>query len=1045
MNNSSTQSNQQNTGFFNKIKTVVEAHFIKTSFFVFCLVSIAIIYPNIHNPLIQKNAQITQDTYYLNILQSNIIKTITLGKSQKIKDFDNINKQVQLLNNALAKLSDILAVTKNTELSNQLTKLINKAKQQQVLIESFKTSHTIKQISINSLPDAFSECTKNINNLNSVDKKERFKLVHDTITQILNFNKQSNKKAFYNLNNINSQNINKRLQDSCKTLIQHNESLSHSFSQEDIIYTQIQNLSLNNDLQQFYLDFQQQVAQAIYKNNLFYLILLFLVLVLLAFIAMSYRALYKQNKQAYLSVKKLSQRQGLFNTLIKLNRTITNIHEKQALFQAVCDIAHSEAKLDSCWIGLIDESGYLKAVSAAGEGTDIIMSLQLLMTDYENNVTITESYRKKAPVITNDFQTLFLNSSWAELAIRWNIKGSATLPIFDNEKLIGFFITYTTKQNFFNKEINTLLEQLACDLGTALEKIKLENEQKQRQQDLAISAIAFESHEAIMITDANNVIIRANRAFSKLTGFSLEECLGKNPNILKSDLHDASFYKELWSQLNKTGKWQGEIWNRKKDGTLYPAWQTISTLFDDKGQVTHYISHSMDLTKDKESQREIHYLNNHDSLTKLPNRSLLIDRIDQQIGQHHSNYSFLFLININRFKLFNESLGHTAGDQLLIQVAERLKNLRFNNLFNSTVARIGSDEFALLCLTDIDKLEESTIEAGHIAGQLQNQLTQPFVIHNNQVVIDTSIGVTLFTNQPSNIKTPETLLQEANTALHRAKQSSVSSVQFFETNMQIQAQNRLTLETELRTALHNQEFILHYQPQFSLLTNDVIGFESLIRWQNKQKGLIPPNDFIPILEETGLITQVGAWVIEEAISQAKEMHQYNPELTMSVNLSAVQFNDTELVNNVATLLKQTDYPANKLEFEITESLLMTDINETVLKLNKLTELGIKIAIDDFGTGYSSLAYLKQFPVNRLKIDKSFVDDISDPNEVDSAIVRATIEMARALHINTIAEGVEEENQQQILYTFGCGEAQGYFYSKPLPAKELHKFMQNQTN
>ncbi|WP_321326345.1 EAL domain-containing protein [Thiomicrorhabdus sp.] len=1045
MNNTSTQPNKQNSGFFNKASTFVKTHFIKSSFFVFSLLCIVIIYAKTHNPLIQESAQITQNTYYLNILQSNIIEIIALSKSKEIKHFDDINRQAQQLNKTLAKLSDTLAIKTNHELANQLNKLIVKTKQQQALIESFKTAHAIKQISINYLPAAFAECTKNINKLNSVDKKASFKVIQEAIIQVLNFNKRANRQASYDLKNINHQIIENGLQDSCKAFIQHNDSLTKYLSQEDAIFNQIQNLSLNKDLQQFYLNVEQQVAQAISKNNIFYFILIFLSLLLLAFISISYRALYKQNKQSSLAVKKLSQQQGLFTTLIKLNRATANIHEKRALFQAVCDITHTEASLDSCWIGLVDESGFVKAITAAGEGQDIIMSFQVPVTDNKINGTIAESYRKKAPVITNDFQTRLLNSSWAELASTWDIKGSATLPILHDDKVLGFFITYTKKTNFFNDEINTLLEQLASDLGTALEKIKLENEQIQRQQDLAISAIAFESHEAIMITDANNIIIRANRAFNKLTGFSLDECLGKKPSILKSGLHDATFYKELWANLNKTGKWQGEIWNRKKDGTLYPAWQSISTLFDDENQVTHYISHSMDLTKDKESQREIHYLNNHDSLTKLPNRSLLIDRLDQQIGQHNSNYSFLFLININRFKLFNESLGHTAGDQLLIQVAERLKNLKLENIFNLTVARIGSDEFALLCLTDIDELEDSTIEAGHIASQLQHNLTQPFIIQNNQVVIDISIGVTLFTNHSKSTQTPETLLQEANTALHRAKQSSVSSVQFFEANMQIQAQNRLTLETDLRTALHNQEFVLHYQPQFSLLTNDVIGFESLIRWQNKQKGLIPPNDFIPILEETGLITQVGAWVIEESINQAQEMHQYNPNLTMSVNLSAVQFNDTNLVNNVAALLKQTSYPASKLEFEITESLLMTDINETILKLNKLTELGIKIAIDDFGTGYSSLAYLKQFPVNRLKIDKSFVDDISDPNDVDSAIVRATIEMAHALHINTIAEGVEEKIQQQLLYAFGCDEAQGYFYSKPIPANELHKFMQNQIN
>lgn len=661
---------------------------------------------------------------------------------------------------------------------------------------------------------------------------------------------------------------------------------------------------------------------------------------------------------------------------------------------------------------------------------------------------IAESFRSQQSIIINDHTKRMETTPWAKMAKDWGVKASATIPIKIDGLIIGFFVCYTRKNHFFTPKICLLLDQLISDLAVALKKIQLELEKKQQQQDMAIAAIAFESHEAIIITDKNKKIIRTNQAFYKLTGYRLDECIGKSFEFLQSGLHDKKFYQDFWHQINQTGKWQGEIWDRKKDGTLFPTWQSISSVFDEDGNVTHYISHALDLTKDKASQREIYYLNNHDNLTKLPNRTLLIDRLDQQLNQYSSKYSCVFLINIDRFKIFNESLGHTAGDSLLIHIAQNLNGLKLNNVLNTTAARIGNDEFALLCLTEFEDLEEATHEAGNISAQIQNNLSQGFNIQNNNVVIDASIGITLFTPNKRSTpiqKTPESLLQEVNTALHRAKQSSVSSVQFFEASMQIQALNRLTLEADLRAALQNKEFVLHYQPQFSLLTNDVIGFESLIRWQNKQKCLIPPNDFIPILEETGLITQVGAWVIEESINQAKEMHQYSPELTISVNLSAIQFNDANLINNVATLLKQTNYPANKLEFEITESLLMSDINQTILKLNQLTELGIKIAIDDFGTGYSSLAYLKQFPVNRLKIDKSFVDDISDPDGMDSAIVRATIDMAHTLHINTIAEGVEEKNQQQILRAFGCDEIQGYFYSKPLPVQELHKFMQNQTN
>ncbi|GAB6070962.1 hypothetical protein JCM30760_20590 [Thiomicrorhabdus hydrogeniphila] len=1006
-----------------------------------------IIYSKTLNPLINGSDNVSKDIYFLNVLQDDIMQTVTLGKSQEIKEFDTLNQQTAQLKSTLNQLANTLAVQNTPKLKESLAVIITKANQQDSYIESFKTTHAVKQISINFLPTAFAECFDNINQPSSEDANSKIKLIQKSLINALKFKKQSNQETSFDLKQINHQIITSGHEKSCINFLHHNSLLTDALSKEESIYLQLKTLDLSQDLQTFYIDFMQQRDRLKSNNNMYYFILLALTLWLLIFVILSFKRQFTENKKLSLSVQNMSQQQGLFTTLIKLNRAIADIHEKQPLFQAVCDITHTEAKFDSCWIGLIDETETVIPISSAGDDLDIITSFKVSLTDGQNNGTIAKAYKTQAPVITNDFKTWLLNTNWANLASSWKIKGSATLPILLNGKVIGFFITYSKKRNFFTKEINILLEQLAYDLGLVLGKLQLEKEQKQHQQDLAISAIAFESYEAIIITDANNRIIRANRAFTRLTGYSQEETIGQTPNILKSGLHDNAFYQKIWSNINKKGKWQGEIWNRKKDGTLYPTWQSISALFNNEHEVTHYVGHAIDLTKDKESQQEIHYLNNHDNLTQLPNRNLLIDRLEQQLNQYHPNYSFLFLININRFKLFNESLGHSAGDDLLIQVSKRLEKIHFENIFNKTVSRIGNDEFAVLYLSDIDTLEEASVEAGNIANQLHNKLSQNFVIQSKNVIIDTCIGVTLFTpnKQNKNSKTPETLLQEANTALQRAKKETLVAVQFFEKSMQSQAQKRLNLETDLRSALHNNEFILHFQPQYSLKTKCIIGLESLIRWNHKEQGIIPPNDFIPILEETGLINQVGTWVIETSIAQAQILHKIDPNLTMSVNLSAVQFNDKNLVDNVKNILKTTNYPANKLEFEVTESLLMSDIKDTIYKLNQLAEEGIKIAIDDFGTGYSSLAYLKQFPVNRLKIDKSFINDISDPNDADSAIVRATIQMAHALHINTIAEGVEETCQLELLKSFNCDEVQGYLCSKPLPSDDLLIFINQRLN
>ena len=1049
MNQAITASNKQNPTRQSTRKLKM-ANLSKWFFLALSILFIGYIYHKTLNPLIEHRTQILQDAYYINELQNTILETVSLSQKQRIQNFDSLNTQASSLRTVLEKLSTALGIKNTPELYAQAQNLLKKSRQQETTLERFKTFHAVVQNSYNYLPSAFKECSNNLNqNVSSPTLSTQTKLVQEILVQALTIHKQTHNDGFYHLKSMNTQLAESNLNKLCKNFIRHNQILIDYVSKEDNVYTQLYNIGLNQAIHQFYINIEKHTSSAIAQNNAYYIILSLLALLLIAYVGFTLNSLYKINNHLSNTLSQLSEQQGLFTTLIRVNTAIANTHNQKELLQEVCDITTEKALLDHCWIGFIDESDTVQPLVASGIGKAVIMKVRTSINSNEENGTgtIAESYRTQRSVISNNHQKRMEHTPWAKLVQEWGIRASATIPIKLDNKIIGFFVCYTRKNHFFTQKINLLLEQLISDLGVALKKIQLESEQKQRQQDLAVSAIAFESHEAIIITDANKKIIRANKAFTNMSGYNLAECIGKTPSILKSGLHEASFYESLWKHIHKTGKWQGEIWNRKKDGTLYPAWQSISTLFDEEGNVTHYISHAMDLTKDKESQREIHYLNNHDNLTKLPNRTLLIDRLDQQLGQHSPKYSFLFLINIDRFKIFNESLGHTAGDNLLIHVAKRLKNLVLDNVFNTTIARIGNDEFAVLCLTEFEELDEATLEAGHISSHIQNNLSQGFSIQDNNVVIDTSIGVTLFTpNQRTQQKqTPETLLQEANTALHRAKQNSLSSVQFFETNMQLQAQQRLTLETNLRTALKDKEFELHYQPQISLVTHKIIGLEALIRWRNKQQELIPPNDFIPVLEETGIINSVGTWIIEEAITQAIILHKHAPDLTMSVNLSAVQFNDPNLVIQVKNILENSDYPADKLEFEITESLLMTDIEETILKLNSLAELGIKIAIDDFGTGYSSLAYLKQFPVNRLKIDKSFIDDITLPDNADLAIVKATIQMASALHITTIAEGVETQNQLSLLNALGCDEVQGYLYSKPLPLPELHKYIQKQAS
>jgi len=1032
-----------------KMSFISKADVKKWTFIILSLALIFFAYQKTLTPLTENRIGIIKHAYYINELQNSILDTITLGQTQKVLHFDSLNAKVNELVNTVHNLSNNPAISQTQELKKAINNLLKKAQAQTEILDLFKMNYSALQNSSNYFPTAFKQCFKQVNNPKSLHySQENIDLIQATLIEGISSLKGQSHQRGINLKRYVAEMKINELSTVCKTFISHTNILIEYLPQKQVIYDRLFELQLNKDTNRFYLLVEEVTSHAVDENKKYYSVIALFALFLIGYVAFTLSTLYRTNQQLSYTLDELSEQQGLLSTLININAATNQIEDKSKLFEAVCNITIKETSIDNCWIGLIQDDGTVKPIVTSGIGNDLTKNIRpsLDTSIPEGKGVVSESYSTQQAVITNEYPARMLNTPWTEQIQHWGVQGAAAIPIRIDDEIIGFFVAYTRKKHFFSSKINALLIQLVNDVDLALNRIKLELEQRQQQQDLAISAIAFDSHEAILITDANRTIIRANRAFTSLTGYRLEELTGKTPNIIKSGLHDKNFYQTLWNSIDKEGKWQGEIWNRKKDGSLYPSWQSISALYDDKGEISHYISHALDLTRDKESQREIHYLNNHDSLTKLPNRSLLIDRIEQELGQHHPNFSVLLLVNINRFKMFNESLGHTAADELLIKVGQRLKQCQFDDIYNITVARVGSDEFSLLCLSDFDSLNDATLEAGHIAKQIQSVLTSEFNIHNNEVVIDTSLGVTLFTplNEGNTHHTPETLLQEANTALHRAKQSSTSSIQFFEPKMQQQAYRRLSLETELRSALTNNQFILHYQPQISLHSDEIIGMEALIRWNNSENKLVPPLDFIPILEETGLINQVGFWIMEEAVQQAKTLHTINPSLTMSVNLSTVQFNDPQLVPKVKTLLTDLDYPAAKLEFEITESLLMDDTNQALNKLNQLTELGINIAIDDFGTGYSSLSYLKKFPINRLKIDKSFIDEITNQEVADAAIVQATIEMAHALHIKTIAEGVEENDQLRLLKIIECDQVQGYYYSKPLPIDELTEFIKQQT-
>jgi diguanylate cyclase (GGDEF)-like protein/PAS domain S-box-containing protein len=555
--------------------------------------------------------------------------------------------------------------------------------------------------------------------------------------------------------------------------------------------------------------------------------------------------------------------------------------------------------------------------------------------------------------------------------------------------------------------------------------------QKNVNQVKLSAQVFVSSMEAIVITDAGNNIIQVNKAFSEITGYAPEEVLGKNPRILKSGRHNQDFYREMWDTLLKTGSWQGEVMDRRKGGEIYPKWLAISVVRDEKGAIRNYIALFSDITERKASYERIQYLAHFDALTHLPNRTLLNDRVELAIAgakRDQRRLAVIFL-DLDRFKNVNDSLGHHAGDLLLQAVAERLKNCVRES---DTISRLGGDEFVLL----LNGILEPNDAAG-VAQKVLNVLANPFSLDGHEVRIGASLGISIY---PDNGLDGSDLFKNADAAMYDAKKNGRNNFRFFSTPMNDETFEKISLENDLWRALKNKEFILHYQPQINILTGKVIGAEALIRWQHPDKGLIPPVRFIPIAEENGLITTIGEWVLNEACIQNRKWQDEGLiKIPVAVNLSAVQFHQENIKETIARALHDSGLEPCYLELEITESVTMKEIETTIRTLQEIKQMGVLIAIDDFGTGYSSLSYLKRFPIDKLKVDRSFVRDIT-ANPDDAAIVRTVIGMGHGLRLKVIAEGVETAEQLAFLRECQCDEIQGYYFSTPLSVQEFAAFV-----
>ncbi|WP_350113524.1 EAL domain-containing protein [Nitrosomonas sp.] len=614
-----------------------------------------------------------------------------------------------------------------------------------------------------------------------------------------------------------------------------------------------------------------------------------------------------------------------------------------------------------------------------------------------------------------------------ELTRKANLHACWSIPFKDEAgSVLGTFAIYHHTPCEPTPADLILINEFASITAVAVQKVYAAETLKQ-------AAAVFESsREGIVITDLEPRILAINRAYTEITGYSEAQVLGKNPKIIKSGHHGKPFYQAMWASLKTVGHWSGEIWNRRRNGEIYPQWLTISTVCNDRDEPCNYVGVFADITQMKQSEAQLAHLAHYDPLTGLPNRLLVQSRLHHAIerAQRHNLRIATLYVDLDRFKNVNDSLGHPIGDELLIMLAARLKKrLREED----TLARLGGDEF-LLVLEDIKEPSESA----SVAQTLIDLLATPFALPSgHEIFINASIGISLFPDDASNVTE---LIQHADMAMYLAKKEGRSTYRYHTEALSIAANERLVMETRLRHALTAGEFVLHYQPLIDAHSGRAVGVEALVRWQPPGEAIVPPGKFIPIAEETGLIVPLGEWVLRTACAQGRAWIDAGfAPLVMAVNLSVRQFQSENLAEVIQRVLEETKLPAACLELELTESMFMEHAERSIDTLKTLKAPGIQLAIDDFGTGYSSLTYLKRFPIDKLKIDQSFVRGLAhDPN--DREIAATIIAMARGLKLSVLAEGVESEQQLAFLRQHGCDYYQGFLFHRPAPAKELEAWL-----
>lgn len=709
---------------------------------------------------------------------------------------------------------------------------------------------------------------------------------------------------------------------------------------------------------------------------------------------------------------------------------------EDALLQGICDIA-VRAGYRMAWAGMVrTDGGGIALAGIAGDHQDYLASIETaLAAGGDGMATIGEALRSNRPVVANDFSHDPRLAPWRQEAMRCGFNSKIALPLVGAQSLIGIVNVYASEENAFDAEEMELLAGLAQRVAIAIESLRNRVQRQAAEGALRLRQRAIEaSANAIIITSATRPgypVEYVNPAFERMTGYSFAEMAGQSLALLHRDDVDQPGLAEIRAVTQERRSGYARLRNYRKDGTLFWSEVYIAPVKDEAGVVTHFVAAKYDVTETKRYQDELEFQASHDALTGLANRSLLKDRLVQAIA-HAGRYGEVFwvvFIDLDRFKFVNDSLGHSTGDTVLKEVASRLKGALRDT---DTVARNGGDEFVLILSGHHGECQRAAT-----VQRVMEAISRPLSIDDREFYVGCSAGIAVY---PDDGKDADALIKHADVAMYRAKECGRNNFQFYTADMNEEALERLHLESDLRHAIDRNELVLHYQPQVCLRTGRIVGIEALVRWQHPRLGLVAPGRFIGLAEETGLIVPIGKWILRTACRQTKLWHLAGlGDLRVAVNLSARQFAEKDLGQSIMAVLDEAGLESRHLEIELTESLVMKNVEYTIGVLRELKARGLQLSVDDFGTGYSSLSYLKRFPIDVLKIDQSFVRDIANSPD-DAAIVRSIISLAHSLRLHVIAEGVETPEQLAYLRHHRCEQMQGYFFSRPLPAPQLEAML-----